>query len=211
MARRLVPWRSTREAGTMDPGGCDSEVLARRAQTGDRDAFARLFHCTHRAVYGLLSRMTGSPEEAEDLSQDTYLEAWRGLRSLRDPGAFRTWLFRIAVNKARDHRKRRRLPTQSLSDLRSGDGQQVDLPDTGPPMSDSVLAEERDRRVRAAVAALSPEHQEVVTLYYVADLPVREIARALGVPKGTVLSRLARAREALRRDLAPYMEDGHGL
>lgn len=181
--------------------------LVRRAQRGDRAAFEELFRDNQQTVYGMLWHMVRSEDDARDLTQDTFLEAWRSLGSLRDAAAFRTWLFRIAANKARDHLKRRRLPTTSMEELSPQSDAEAQLPDPSAGPQELLLAQERTSKVSAAVASLSADHRAVVAMYYLGGLDVAEIAKALGVPKGTVLSRLARARDALRRRLAPYVEN----
>lgn len=216
MARLAMPSIRRRGEESASRSGCDWGSLAQQAQGGDRAAFARLYECTSRGVHGVLRRMVGTDEEALDLSQDTYLEAWRSLRSLKDPGAFRTWVFRIAANKARDFLKRRRVPTSSLDALGAGpeereDGTAFEPRDPGPEPAAAVLADERAERVRKAMESLPEGHREVVWMYYVGELEVKEIAAALGLPKGTVLSRLARGRDALRRELEPYLEEGDEL
>jgi RNA polymerase sigma-70 factor (ECF subfamily) len=176
------------------------------AGRGDQAAFEELYKRTHRAVYSAVRTMVRSEEDALELTQDTYLDAWRSLPSLRSPAAFRTWLFRIAANKARDHRKRRLLSIDSLEERQEGGngGEPVD-PREGPP--EVLVAGERRRRVQEAMEGLTEEHRAVISLFYGAGLGVTEVAGALGVPRGTVLSRLARARDALRKRLLPYLED----
>ncbi|MGQ9523223.1 MAG: RNA polymerase sigma factor [Armatimonadota bacterium] len=182
--------------------------LVLRARAGDRDAFGELYRQTHQAVYGMLWQMVGSVEEARDLTQETYLEAWRGLRTLRAPGAFKTWLFRIAANKAKDYLKKHHVATESLDTMLCTEGGQcTELPDTKPGPHQAVLEGELAQVVQDAVTRLSEEHRAVVVMHYIGGLGVSEMARVLGVPRGTVLSRLARAREALRSHLLPYVEE----
>lgn len=180
------------------------EVL--RARRGDRLAFEELFRRTHRPLYGFIRRMVRSEEDARDLTQETYLEAWRSLPRLRDAGSFRSWLYRIALNKTRDFLKRRRVPTESLDErleLHPGD----EPPDPAPDLSAGLLDEERRDQVRHAFEEMTEEHRAVMALHYGAGLGVGEMAQTLALPKGTVVSRLSRARDALRRRLAATMEE----
>jgi RNA polymerase sigma-70 factor (ECF subfamily) len=185
--------------------------LVLRARAGDRDAFGELFRQTHQAVYGMLWQMVGSEDEAKDLTQDTYLDAWRHLHTLKAPNAFRTWLFRIAANKAKDYMKKRRVHTESLDSLLDQSGEHAEPVDTKSAPQQIVLDSEREQVVQNAVMSLSEEHRAVVSMHYIGGLGVSEIAEALGVPRGTVLSRLARARAALKDRLLPYLEDGNEM
>jgi len=185
--------------------------LVLRARAGDRDAFGELFRQTHQAVYGMLWQMVGSEDEAKDLTQDTYLDAWRHLHTLKAPNAFRTWLFRIAANKAKDYMKKRRVHTESLDSLLDQSGEHAEPVDTKSAPQQIVLDGEREQVVQNAVMSLSEEHRAVVSMHYIGGLGVSEIAEALGVPRGTVLSRLARARAALKDRLLPYLEDGNEM
>jgi RNA polymerase sigma-70 factor (ECF subfamily) len=178
----------------------DTTALVRQAQSGSLPAFEQLFRAHERRIYSLALRMVGDVAAAEDLTQDTFVRAWENLRSLRHEGAFAGWLRRIALNLIWDY-IRRRSPTEELRDDVADD-----LPDQGAP-AEQVLAESSlAKKVQAAVMGL-PEHQRVVVaMFYWEDMPVNEIARALGIARGTVISRLARGREALRRRLGPTLE-----
>ncbi len=180
-------------------------TLARRAQRGDRDAFSELYRLMERPVYGFLRRMVHSAEDARDLTQETFIEGWRRLSTLQDPGAFRAWLFRIALNKARDALKRHSPPTQSL-DATLGDAAPLEPADPAPGALARMVSEERREQVQDAIETLPPDQRAVILLFYTAETPVDEIARVLSLPKGTVVSRLSRARERLRRKLSATVE-----
>ena len=181
---------------SLPPMQAQDAELVELSKNGDRSAYETLYRRHVRGVYGLARRLVGTPEDAEDLTEETFVRAWARLGGLRDAGAFRTWLFRIAVRQAQDMRKRRKLPT---TDLAGSDPVE-------PQAECSVLAGERAQAVHAAVEQLSPEHKDVVRLFYRDEMPVEEIGRLLGLPKGTVVSRLARARAALRGALADYIQ-----
>ncbi|MBM4017619.1 MAG: sigma-70 family RNA polymerase sigma factor [Planctomycetes bacterium] len=155
-------------------------------------------------VYGLLYRLVGRPDVAEDLTQETMLRAYRGLRSYRPEGKFRAWLFRIAVNLARDWIRRQ--PRQASVSLEEGADPPVAaaLGASAPPDS-GVTRRERAARVEAGLARLSEADREVILLRYYGELAFKDIARATGEPIGTVL---ARAHRALRKlgDLIPEDE-----
>jgi RNA polymerase sigma-70 factor (ECF subfamily) len=179
-------------------------VLVEQSRSGDRRAFEQLFQRYGAAVYGFLRRLTAGTEDAQDLAEEVFVRAWTRLASLKDGGAFRTWLFRIAVRLAQDHRKAQRAPTSSLTGL-----EHTVASEERPP-EEAVLSAERQQVVRRAIDRLSEEHREVVTLFYQEGMSVDTISKVLRVPKGTVVSRLSRARAALRKDLAEYIRPGAG-
>ncbi len=185
--------------------------LVERARAGDVDAFGELYQRTHRRIYQYIRQMVPTPEDAEDLMQEVYLRAWSGLQGLQASEAFWVWLHRIARNAVLDSRKRKQLHTVSLestfTDEEDGETESVEIADWSDNPEHLVLSEAEQEAVRQAVRSLPENHREVVTMYYLEDMEIAEVAQVLGVPKNTVLSRLARAREALRRKLS-YLTDG---
>lgn len=192
----------TATLGGADAVAADGEAPERiaRARSGDRAAQRLLFECWRGPIYNYLRQMARDDELAADLTQETFVRAYRHLPRLRHEAAFRAWLFQIAHNLVRD-----RVAGAATVALDEDD------PAYGPdPHGDGARQLERAElaaHVGRAVAALSPEHREVVVLHHFEALEVEEIARLLRVRPGTVKSRLARAREQLRRRLAPYVED----
>lgn len=181
-----------------------------RARAGDAEAFRQLFEAYRTRVYNYLWQMVHDEELAADLTQETFIRAYRSLPELRDPQAFPAWLYRIAVNLVRDERKRVQVSTVSLEARveEEGGGE-----DPGPEFADwssnperEVVRRELGRAVERAVASLTPEHREVIVLHHLQGLEVRDIARILQVAEGTVKSRLGRARTLLRRQLASWVE-----
>ena len=143
-------------------------------------------------VYGLLFRIVGHRDTAEDLMQETMLRAFRALPSYRPEGKFEAWIFRIAINLARDWIRRRPMePSVGLEE--TGDAAGPRDPPTEPPPDAALDRGERAARVEAAVARLSPADREVILLRYYADMAFKDIARATGEPLGTVLARAHRA------------------
>jgi len=149
----------------------------------------RLLACAPR-IYGLLVRMVGRRDVAEDLMQETLLRAFRGLDAYRPEGKFRAWLFRIAANQARDWIRRRPRQTPVPTDPRPA----ADAPPDGP-----ALARERARGVEQALARLAEDDRKVLLMRYYGDMTFKEIARATGEPLGTVLARAHRALKKLGR------------
>lgn len=177
--------------------------MVARAKAGDAHAFERLFREHHVRVYNLVYSILGDRAEAEDVTQRAFVKAWEELPRLRDVGAFAGWLNRIAANLARDVARSPAVRAASADDPEPVMDRMADA--SGAP-DEGLLAEEREAHVHRAIGAL-PEHQrEVVIMHHLQGTPVQEVAEQLGIAPGTVLSRLARGREALRRKLAPYVE-----
>ena len=146
-------------------------------------------------VYGLLYRLIGRTDVAEDLMQETMLRAYRSLGTYRPEGKFRAWLFRIAVNLARDWiRRQPREPSVGLED--GADPPMAASIGVHAPPDGAMAYRERSRRVVGAMARLSVADREVLLLRYYGELAFKDIARATGEPLGTVL---ARAHRALRK------------
>ncbi len=174
--------------------------LVQRAQQGDRHTFAQLFQEYQRTVFNLLTHLTGDTDLAADLAQDTFVKAWEKLPRLRNPKAFGGWLRIIATNIVRDNARRKK-PERSLSDKRDDETPETDYPDNRPNAEQELILSAQRRKVREAVLKLPEAQRSVILLYHFAEYPVAQIAEELDIPVGTVLSRLSRAREALKRHL----------
>lgn len=173
----------------------DEAPLIRAAQGGDPRAFGEIMRRYQRAVYRIAYGYMRSPTDADDLAQETFVRAYKALDRFRVGEPLYPWLARIARNQALSLlRSRRRRPEAALEPLVEA-GRQWGV-DADP--ADDVERRERNARLEAAFAHLSPEHQEVMLLRVVEDLSYDEIAAALGIPAGTVMSRLSRARSELR-------------
>jgi RNA polymerase sigma-70 factor (ECF subfamily) len=178
------------------------EDLVRRYLSGDRAAFAVLVERHERRVYNLALRMTGREEDARDAAQDAFLTALRKLSSFRGEAAFGTWLHRVTVNACYDLlRKRQRQPL-----LERGDD---DLPAPEPaPSPDHAEDIALSIDVQRALLEVPEDFRAAMILHDVQDLPQEEVAAILGVPVGTVKSRLHRGRIALARALHVERERG---
>lgn len=184
-----------------EPAGPDDSLLVRRVRAGDLSAFEILVRRYERRVYSLAIRYCGDREDARDLTQETFVRAFRALDSFRGDAAFSTWLHRIAVNVCLDELRRRRTRPQVHLDepLQTDDGaaeRQVAAGDPGPQQH--VEQRELGEVIRREIAALPAEYAAVVVLRDLQDLSYEEIAQALGISLGTVKSRLHRGRAALR-------------
>lgn len=184
--------------------------LVQRARAGDVPAFESLYRLYNDRLYNFAKQITGSTEDASDVVQETFIRAWNALPHLRSDGSFGVWLHRIALNRCRDLLKKRgRQPIVSLdspSTDTEGEPRQTQLASDDPGPERALISTEVQDAVRQAVESLSHEHRLVVTMYHVEGTDVESIARVLGIPKGTVMSRLSRARETLRRKLSPHVE-----
>jgi RNA polymerase sigma-70 factor (ECF subfamily) len=172
------------------------ELIA-QAQQGDRRAFGELVHLHHSGVINVVYRMCGDANLAEDAAQEAFIRAWQHLSKYRPQSPFRNWVYRIATNAALDALRRER-ETEDVDDL------PLAAQEDGP----EVAAEkaERGERVQQAVLALPPASRAVLVLREYEGLAYQEIAETLGIPIGTVMSRLNYARGQLRKSLAPYLE-----
>lgn len=176
----------------------DDEALLDRARRGDRDAFTSLVHRHQDALYTMALRITGSPADAADVVQEAFTRAYVHLARLTG-GAVRPWLFRVALNCANDlHRQRARRPADPLEDA---DGRVVELPDPGLGPEATAVQRERVATVREAILGLPREFRVTVVLRDVNDLSYEEIAETLGLPLGTVKSRISRGRTLLAASL----------
>jgi RNA polymerase sigma-70 factor (ECF subfamily) len=187
----------------MEPGREASLVQA--AQSGDQAAFAEIVRHFQRAVYRVAYALTRNASDADDLAQETFLRAYQAIGRFRVGEPLYPWLSRITVNLAYSlHRRRKRRPETSIEPLVEVGRQWASGDD---PAEHAAQAERRDRLV-AAFGRLSPEHQAVLALRVVEDLSYDEIARTLGVPVGTVMSRLSRARGELRQWFKTFTGEG---
>jgi RNA polymerase sigma-70 factor (ECF subfamily) len=176
----------------------DDRTLARRAQRGDQDAFAELVTRHQRYVYNLAYRLLRDAHEAEDLAQEAFLRAWRGLTGFRNESQFSTWLYRIVTNLCYN-----RLPGLRRQ-LVQEDAELLERVAASAENSPRALfdAGERRARVQAAIEALPDKYRLIVTLYYLQEQSYQEIAATLGLPLGTVKTHLYRARGRLKDLLA---------
>jgi RNA polymerase sigma-70 factor (ECF subfamily) len=162
-------------------------------------------------VFGLAARLLGDAEEARDLSQEVFLQVYRKLGRFEGRSSLRTWIYRIVVNQCRNRRRwwRRRWRERSctLEGLSAADETRLASGDEAGPFEE-LARRERSRRVQEALLGLSFDHRAILLLREVEDLSCEEIAASLGLAQGTVKSRLARARESLRRLLVPEPEQG---
>ena len=188
--------------GGVDPDG----ELVERWRAGDEVAFEQLVRRHERRVFGLVLRMLGNREEAEDVAQEVFLNLHRSGHRFRKEARFTTFLYRVAVNAALNRRPSlgpRRARLEGLSQRQaSGD----DLPYAPRDPEDSILGSELRARLQREILELADTLRSPLVLHDVEGLPYAEIASILGVAEGTVKSRIHRARRALRRRLGNLSE-----
>ncbi len=180
------------------------EELIARAQKGDEDAFAQLLELHQGKVYGLILRLTGSQEDAMELTQEAFFNAWRGLPNFHGESRFSTWLYRLATNVSIDFlRKEKRRRALSIASLSAGeeDDRILEIPDHRFTPQTELERKELQEAVRRGLEQLSDDHRQVLVLRELNGLSYLEIAQVLHIEEGTVKSRIARARLALRKIL----------
>lgn len=183
-------------------------LLVERIQSGDKAAFDILVRKYQHKVLKLVSRFVSDPAEAEDVAQEAFIKAYRALPSFRGDSAFYTWLYRIAINTAKNAIvSARRRPVDF--DLDMQDPEQYDrharLRDADTPEG-MLLTEEIRKTVLQAIEQLPEDLRTAITLRELEGLSYEEIAEAMECPVGTVRSRIFRAREAIDRRLKPLMD-----
>lgn len=187
------------------------QVLVDRVKAGDQQAFALLVSKYQRKVIRLIARLVRDPVEVEDVAQEAFLKAYRALPQFRGESAFYTWLYRIAVNTAKNHlvaQGRRPIPMSSFQDD-DDDGEpfaadeaiaDIQTPDA------VLLSRQIAETVNRAIEALPAELRTAVTLREIEGLSYEEIAEAMNCPIGTVRSRIFRAREAIAEQIRPLID-----
>ena len=181
---------------------CEQELI-RRAADGDKSAFEVLMTTYQKQVYNLALRMCGHEEDALDLAQESFIRAWSGLKSYRFDAAFSTWLYRLTSNVCIDflrREKRRKIIPIHFADDEDNE-QELSLPDPGPGTEENVLQKAEREAIAGAITQLEPEYRHAFVLRVVNDLSYQEIADVLDIQVGTVKSRIARAREKIRKIL----------
>lgn len=167
--------------------------LAEEFRQGSPEAFDGIVKLMRDRVYALVRRAVRDPGQAEDIVQDAFVKAYRGLPALREAGSCERWIYQIAINLVRDHARRKARERRTLGAVAQGAREEAAAP------------HEEDPRLHGAILALVdglPEHQrEVFVMREVQEMSHEAIARALGIPEGTVWSRLSFARRALQESL----------
>ncbi|HIO92351.1 MAG TPA: RNA polymerase sigma factor RpoE [Leucothrix mucor] len=181
--------------------------LVRRVQAGDKKAFDVLVLKYQQKVINLVNRYMHDQDLSMDVAQEAFIKAYRGLKNFRGDSAFYTWLYRIAINTAKNHlvSKARRMPATDI------DAQEAEQYEGGSALrtidtpEHELLKEEIHRTVMSAIDALPEDLRMAITLRELEGLSYEEIAVTMDCPIGTVRSRIFRAREAIEKELKPLV------
>lgn len=189
------------------------QQLVERVQRGDKGAFNDLVLLYQQRIVKLIMRYVHDPVEAQDVAQEAFLKAYRALPGFRGESAFYTWLYRIAINTAKNHLvAQQRRPVDYQLDMQDPDQYEIHarLRDDATPER-MALQEELRVAVERAIAELPEELRTAILLREIDGLSYEEIAAAMQCPVGTVRSRIFRAREAIDNRIAPLLSDSGGI
>jgi len=196
------------------PAVNEEAAFVAELRAGSQDAFAYLLAVYQNPVFNLVWHMVENPADAADVLQDVFVKVFKGIKRFNGDSSLRTWIYRIAVHEASNHRR---------SWIRRHWREPVSVDDTESPFAVAAaevaskepspyqVFEQAERKVvvKQALASLAPPYRAVVVLREIEGLPYEEIAQVLGLAEGTVKSRLLRGRELLRRKLAGYVGREH--
>ena len=201
----LPAGRRYNRAVTADAGS--EHELIRRARAGDEDAFAELVETHAGRVYGALRRFGLDPREADEVAQEVFLRAWRGLARFEERSQFSTWLYRIAFNEAHRRLGRRATPqVDPIPDREDPVASAPAPPELGPEAQ--TLDREFERTLEQALDRLPADRRAAVVLRDIEGLSTHDAAEVAGVREAAFKSRLHRGRMELRALLEPYLEEG---
>lgn len=185
----------------------DAELITRILQ-GDRNAYRPIVQRYQGRIHAMVLGMVRNGEDARDITQVAFIKGYENLSSFRIESSFYTWLYRIAMNLAIDHcRKGKRRKTSAYEEAvapRDDDGNILEAPHTDSAQK-LLQRKELNAKIYEALGELSEEHREVVLLREVEGLSYKEIADSMGIPEGTVMSRLFYARKRLQMALKDYL------
>ena len=182
------------------------EQLVRKSQQDDERAFGELVSRYESKVYSLALKMLRNPEDAEDVLQDTFLRAYRGIKSFKGNSTFSTWIYRITANSALMRLRKRQLPTVSIDDADEREAP-INIADWAPGPVEQMLNQETQAAMTEAIEALPPEFRQVFVLRDIEELSNAEVAEVLDISVAAVKSRLHRARLKVRNRLATYFTE----
>ena len=185
----------------------DDEILIKAHLKGEPEAFEVLFKKHFANVSRLVYSIVKDETLTEDIVQDVFMLVHRYLPKFRAESSFRTWIYRITVNEAvrQGNRARRWVPFIDQNGEEVPPAPALIVVNNGPSPERVLLEGEQHQLVTEALAGLKPPHRAILSLYYLEELPIQEIARILGIPEGSVKSRLFYARESLKKVMEPMV------
>ncbi len=176
----------------------EDQILVARCQNGEKAAFGMLVRKYQDLVHRLIYRLLGNTSDTEDMAQEVFIRAYKGIGKFRQDATFSTWLTRICINYCKKQRRKLKRDLTSLEQIMS---QGHDFPDTSIAPDSALEHEERNQLLRQAIEKLPEQYRIVLILRYFEEYPCKQIAEILGCASGTVHSRLFRAHERLRKQL----------
>ena len=188
--------------------------LVIQVKEGDKESFNSLFMKYEKKVFNLSLRLLGDVAGAEDLSQEVFLHAYQNIHKFRQRANFFTWLYRITINcwknRVKYEKSRKSSSHISIDEPIQTSGKEIirEFPDSSPSPSQSLEDQERNLLIHRSIEKLPPNYRIILILRDIEDRTYEEVARVLRCRLGTVKSRLARAREELRKILLPYFREG---
>ena len=185
------------------------QELVQRIQAGDRHAFGLLVTKYQRKLMRLVSRLVRDPAEAEDVTQEAFIKAYRALPGFRGESAFYTWLYRIGINSAKNWlaSNRRRAPTSTAVDSEEAEGfEGSELLHNEDTPERILMSRQIGEKVNAAMDRLPDDLRTAISMREIDGLSYEEIAESMNCPIGTVRSRIFRAREAISEELKPLLD-----
>jgi RNA polymerase sigma-70 factor, ECF subfamily len=186
------------------------QALVRDLRAGAESAYETLIQQFEQPVYNIASRLLDDPAEAADVVQEVFLKIFRNIGMFREESSLKTWIYRIAVNEARNHHRWFSRHCGQEVDLEPAPGEthgyQDWVPDPAPSPFEKALDHETRSLIEEALSKVNPKYRAALVLREIEDLPYDEIAEILQISLGTVKSRILRGREALRKHLAERLE-----
>ena len=182
----------------------DDVVLVKETLSGDREAFVVLVDRHKNTIFNLCYRMTGSYQDAQDISQEAFLQVWRKLSWFRAGQKFRNWLITIAINLCRNKLKRDRIVkfiSINKTVQTEDDEIQFEIRDTNPTPEELMLKKEWEKKLNHMVSSLPVKYRPVFLLRYIEGLSYKEISEITGMPAGTVETYLFRAKKRILKNL----------
>ncbi|RLD12768.1 RNA polymerase subunit sigma-24 [candidate division KSB1 bacterium] len=178
-------------------------ALVRKAKAGDGRAYDALMEQYHDAVFNIVYRMVRNKQEAEDLTQETFIKAYNSINSFNEEYAFSTWLFKIATNHCIDFFRKRKLKTYSMDEPMQYKEDEIkhEYASTDPTKEHEMIDSEKSRIIREAINKLPEKYRIAIVLRHHEEKSYDEIAQILNLPLGTVKARIFRAREMLKKSL----------
>ncbi len=205
-----IPGR--RDSGESSPAADRLDQLVRQAKEGNAEAFQELYRVYGKKILNYVYRMTGSRDEAEDLMQDTFILAYRKLKSLKENAKFQSWLFRIAQNNIYQRHRNRSPETESVEDDNTREFADREGP-TEPLRTpeQAFLSQELEQVIQAAIDELPDKYRQVFVLSAIHKLSYREISDVMSRSLASVKSDIHRARVEVREKIRDYLGENYGL